>query len=80
MTRTTSPARSAARDADATRTPLPAGRAFVVQLREDADPGSGTVTGRVEHVLSGSAAPFASLPELVAFMRDAVARDASRER
>jgi len=35
---------------------LPAERAFVVQLRTDADLASGIVRGRVEHVVSGVAA------------------------
>jgi len=56
------------------RASLPTERAFVVQLRADADFGSGTVTGRIEHVSSGAAALFDSVEQLVAWMRDAVDR------
>jgi hypothetical protein len=56
------------------RTTLPAERAFVVQLRVDADLERGIFTGRVEHVLSGTAAPFASVAELLEHMRAAVAQ------
>ena len=50
------------------RVVLPANRAFVVQLRWDADLGQGACTGRVEHVVSGAAATFRSLAELLAFV------------
>ena len=52
---------------------LPAGRAFVVQLRADADLARGVVRGRVEHVVSGVAALFDSVEQLLARMRDAEA-------
>jgi hypothetical protein len=39
--------------------------AFVVQFRGDADPASGELCGRVEHVLSGMTAIFQSVQELV---------------
>ncbi len=55
------------------RAALPADRAFVVQLRADADPARGVVSGRVEHILSGASAPFDSLEQLVDWIRDAVA-------
>ena len=56
------------------RATLPADRAFVVQLRADADLNAGTVTGRIEHVSSGAAALFDSVEELIAWMRDTVHR------
>jgi hypothetical protein len=45
---------------------LPEG-AFVVQFREGVDLAHGPMTGRVEHVVSGQAARFTSLEELIAF-------------
>jgi hypothetical protein len=53
------------------RAALPIERAFVVQLRTDADLARGVVRGRVEHVVSGAAALFESVEELVGRMRDA---------
>ena len=47
---------------------LPVDRAFVVQLRATAAVAQGQLTGRVEHVLSGQAAHFRTLDELLAFM------------
>jgi hypothetical protein len=47
-------------------------RAFVVQLRADADPGGGAVSGRVEHVSTGTAALFDSVEVLLEFMREVV--------
>ncbi|MGH7322170.1 MAG: hypothetical protein ACRELA_21465 [Candidatus Rokuibacteriota bacterium] len=43
--------------------------AFAVQLRDGASDPGGRITGRVEHVVSGRATEFASLSELVQFMR-----------
>jgi hypothetical protein len=43
-------------------------RAFVVQLRAEADLAHGRCTGRVEHVVSGQAAHFVSLEELLTFI------------
>jgi hypothetical protein len=43
-------------------------RAFVVQLHATAVVAQGQLTGRVEHVLSGQAAHFDTLDELLAFM------------
>jgi hypothetical protein len=60
------------------RAALPADRAFVVQLRADADVARGVVSGRVEHVSSGVAALFESVEQLVDCMRDAVARHGAR--
>jgi hypothetical protein len=56
------------------RAALPAERAFVVQLRADADPARGVVSGRIEHIVSGTAALFESVEQLVDWIRDAVAR------
>lgn len=50
------------------RVVLPANRAFVVQLRWDADLAEGACAGRIEHVVSGAAASFRSLGELIAFV------------
>ena len=55
---------------------LPVARAFVVQLRADADLARGIVRGRIEHVVSGAAARFDSLEELICHMRDIVAQRA----
>ncbi len=56
---------------------LPANRAFVVQLRADADPARGVFVGRVEHMASGVASLFDSVEQLAGCMRDAVARGSS---
>ncbi|HKA53653.1 MAG TPA: hypothetical protein VKJ47_08315 [Candidatus Binatia bacterium] len=42
--------------------------AFVVQFRVETDLVQGCCTGRVEHVVSGQAAHFQSLEELLAFL------------
>jgi len=60
------------------RSPLPAERAFVVQLRADADLGSGVITGRIEHVSSGRAALFDSAGELIAWMHDAIVQSSTK--
>jgi hypothetical protein len=61
------------------RATLPAERAFVVQLRADADLARGIVRGRLEHLTTGAAAVFESLDELIRCMRDAMApRPATR--
>ena len=52
----------------ATNRPLPAQRAFVVQLHATAAVAQGQLAGRVEHVVSGQAAHFHTLDELLAFM------------
>ena len=59
------------------RTPLPAERAFVVQFRADADLGGGAISGRIEHVSSGTATLFDSVDELIAWMHSAIVRTAS---
>ena len=48
--------------------PLPAERAFVVQLHAEADVGRGRVIGRAVHVVSGRATHFDSLEGLLAFL------------
>ena len=48
-------------------------RAFVVQFRAETDVKQGHYTGRVEHVVSGQAARFASLEELLAFIAQVLA-------
>ena len=51
-----------------TEAPLPPERAFVVQLRPQADPGGEIFVGRVEHIASGEFVRFGSAAELLAFM------------
>jgi hypothetical protein len=48
--------------------PLPAARAFVVQLRAEADVGRGHWVGRVVHLVSAQSSRFETLPDLVAFI------------
>ena len=50
------------------KSPLSVHRAFVVQFRAETDVEQGRFVGRVEHVVSGQAAQFQSLEELLAFM------------
>jgi hypothetical protein len=52
----------------ATEAPLPAERAFVVQLRAQTVAGADLFIGRVEHVASGDAARFSSAEDLLAFI------------
>jgi hypothetical protein len=47
---------------------LPVQRAFVVQVHAAAAVAQGQLAGRVEHVLSGQAAHFHTLQELLAFI------------
>jgi len=61
----------AARGHDGTAGDAPAflpERAFVVQIKTDAGVASGSLTGRVEHVVSGEATGFESSDELLAFL------------
>ena len=51
---------------------LPSNRAFVVQLRRDADVEQGDFRGRVEHFTSGEATHFESDKELLAFITHVV--------
>ena len=55
-------------DSSGKKAPLTVHRAFVVYFRVDSDVRQGRVEGRVEHVVSGQAAHFDSLEELLAFM------------
>jgi hypothetical protein len=48
--------------------PLPAERAFVVQLHVETEVARGRILGRVEHVLSGQAAHFDTLEDLLRFI------------
>ena len=48
--------------------PLSVHHAFVVHFRTSTDIARGQIAGRVEHVISGQAAHFASLEELLAFI------------
>ena len=48
--------------------PLSPHRAFVVQFRAETAVEQGRFAGRVEHVVSGQAAQFQSLEELLAFI------------
>ena len=52
----------------ADESPLSPHRAFVVQLREQADVERGCWVGRVEHVTSGRTTHFQSLEEMLAFI------------
>jgi hypothetical protein len=47
---------------------FPTQRAFVVQVHADAVVGQGHVWGRVEHIVSGRAAYFHTMEELVQFI------------
>lgn len=68
----TKPTKSVDETTAASHASLPAERAFVLQLRSDADPGRGIVRGRVEHIVSGDAAPFESVDDLCGFVRRAL--------
>lgn len=60
---------------------LPLERAFVLQIAAEADLVAGRLGGRVEHVVSGRAARFRSLRQLLAFLESAAgAPTARRER
>ena len=48
--------------------PLPAERAFVVQLHVETEVARGRILGRVEHVLSGQATHFDTLQGLLRFI------------
>ena len=53
----------------ATESPLPAERAFVVQLRAaQVDPTGEIFVGRAEHMASGATERFASAADLIAFI------------
>jgi hypothetical protein len=48
--------------------PLPARRAFLLQVHAEAEGVQGRLAGREEHVVSGQATHFTSLEALPAFM------------
>jgi len=52
----------------AEQAPLSVHRAFVVHFRVNSDVAQGRLTGRVEHIVSGQSAHFASLEEMLAFI------------
>ena len=52
-------------------------QAFVVQFGRETALDTGRMAGRVEHVVSGKAARFQSLDELVAFMTEVLRAVAS---
>ena len=54
--------------------PLPAERAFVVQLHAEADVGRGRIIGRAVHVVSGQARHFDSLETLLMFIDQVLMR------
>ncbi len=55
--------------------PLPAERAFVVQLRAATATAGELFVGRAEHMASGSAERFSSAAELIAFITRILAGD-----
>lgn len=59
---------------------LPVQRAFVVQLRAEADIERERFVGRVEHVMSGQAASFHSLKDLLVFMGRMLRETKKRQR
>jgi len=61
--------------AKATGAPLPATRAFVVQLRAETDPAGELFVGRAEHMASGTAERFTSAAELIDFITRTLAAD-----
>lgn len=56
---------------------LPTNRAFVLQLRAEANVEEGHFNGRIEHVLSGHASEFHSVEELLAFITQILALQVS---
>ena len=58
--------------------PLPAERAFVVQLRAQGDSSGHLFVGRVEHIATGAEARFSSAEDLIAFITDVLAPAATR--
>ena len=54
--------------------PLSPHRAFVVEFRPETAVEQWRFAGRVEHVVSGQAAHFSSLEELLAFMAQVLSR------
>jgi hypothetical protein len=60
-------------DLEPAGTPLPADRAFVIQLRAQTDPGADLFVGRIEHMTSGEAIRFGSAESLLAFITTVLA-------
>lgn len=60
--------------------PLSIHRAFVVHVRNDADVTQRQLSGRVEHVVSGQGAHFASLDELLQFIAQRLPSSQKKER
>jgi len=60
--------------------PLSIHRAFVVHVRNDVDPVQRRISGRVEHVVSGQGAHFASLDELLQFIAQRLSSSQKKER
>jgi hypothetical protein len=54
--------------------PLPADRAFVVQLHLEADVRRGRIIGRAVHVVSGQATRFDSVEDLLMFIDQVLMR------
>jgi hypothetical protein len=54
-------------------TPLSPHRAFVVQFRAETDVAVGHLVGRVEHMVSGRAATFHTLEDLLGFFASILA-------
>ena len=63
-----------------TGAPLPAERAFVVQLRAETEPAGELFVGRAEHMASGSAERFTCAAELIEFIARTLASDACSPR
>jgi len=61
-------------DPEATQSPLPADRAFVIQFRA-LPRGAEPFVGRAEHIASGAAIRFECLDDLLAFLRSILALD-----
>lgn len=53
---------------EASESPLPTDRAFVVQFRAQALAGADLFVGRIEHIASGAAQRFGSVEGLIAFV------------
>lgn len=54
---------------------LPLDRAFVIQFGSETAPAQDLFEGRVEHIRSGQALHFQSLPELLAFVKRLLTTD-----
>ena len=61
------------------KAPISVQRAFVVHFRLSSNVEQGPFEGRVTHVVSGQAAHFSSLDELLEFMAQVLARSPNAE-